>query len=331
MCECFLFRAWLVLVFVSWTANSDGAVSAIANVSDFSAPEGSRIRINCSLTAETVTGWFDSNGQKINGNPSQRLHVTTQGDVQFLEIDKLNRSDGGQYECRGAQSRVRVMLYVEYSPVFSRKRSTSKTIYSSIDSNREITLNCVFEGYPVPRVRFKRMGVELNNSGISYEAGSASYNFFVKSENDFGFYTCEATNDRGSAYHFIEVYKPGPPEPPNNIRVFPSCDKIDVTWDPAVKDGGSKVLGYNIELWRGERTVKSANLSVLSRKGSFLDVESKTLYEVRMNSRNVYGDGEWRTLAVNTTLACFSEALSCACGLSLIFSWAWILPAHIIL
>ena len=95
------------------------------------------------------------------------------------------------------------------SPVFSRKRSTSKTIYSSIDSNREITLNCVFEGYPVPRVRFKRMGVELNNSGISYEAGSASYNFFVKSENDFGFYTCEATNDRGSANHFIEVYKPG--------------------------------------------------------------------------------------------------------------------------
>ena len=53
------------------------------------------------------------------------------------------------------------------------------------------------------------MGVELNNSGISYAAGSVTYKFVVKSENDFGFYTCEATNSRGSASYLIELYMPG--------------------------------------------------------------------------------------------------------------------------
>ena len=65
------------------------------------------------MTGEEVTGWFDSNGQEISDSPSNRLHVKTEGIVKFLEINGLNKSDRGQYECRGTQRRVRVMLYVE--------------------------------------------------------------------------------------------------------------------------------------------------------------------------------------------------------------------------
>ena len=100
-------------------------------------------------------------------------------------------------------------LFFAVSPVLNKERSTPKTIYSSLDDKNEISVTCVFEGYPVPRVRLKTMGVELNNSGISYAAGSVTYKFVVKSENDFGFYTCEATNSRGSASYLIELYMPG--------------------------------------------------------------------------------------------------------------------------
>ena len=96
----------------------------------------------------------------------------------------------------------------------------------------------------------------------------------------------------------------GPPEPPNNMQVFPNCDQIDVTWHPAVKNGGGKVLGYNIELWSDGKTIRSANLSVSSRKKSFAGLKSETQYEVRMNSKNIYGDGGWRNVLANTTLAC---------------------------
>ena len=96
----------------------------------------------------------------------------------------------------------------------------------------------------------------------------------------------------------------GPPEPPNNMQGVPNCDQIVVTWDPAVKNGGGKVLGYNIELWSEGKTIRSANLSVSSREKSFAGLKSETQYEVRMNSENIYGDGGWRNLLANTTLAC---------------------------
>lgn len=312
------------------TANTDGAVSMV-NDSYYSRPEGSTFRINCSVTKQGVTSWFDPKGNRIDNNLSDRLHVKTQGGVLLLEIRKLNKSDVGRYECRGDQTRIRAMLYVEFSPVLNKERSTPKTIYSSLDDKNEISVTCVFEGYPVPRVRLKTMGVELNNSGISYAAGSVTYKFVVKSENDFGFYTCEATNSRGSASYLIELYMPGPPEPPNNMQVFPNCDQIVVTWDPPVNNGGGKVLGYNIELWREGKTIRSANLSVSSRKKSFVGLKSETQYEVRMNSENIYGDGGWRNLLANTTLACSTQALSCASALSFLLAWAWALPTHMIL
>lgn len=94
-------------------------------------------------------------------------------------------------------------------PVLVRERSTTKTIYSSADSNEEIAMNCVFDGSPVPLVRFQKFGVEINSSSITYGPGSASYKLIARSEDDFGFYTCVATNAIGRASHFIEVYNRG--------------------------------------------------------------------------------------------------------------------------
>ena len=94
-------------------------------------------------------------------------------------------------------------------PVFISERSTNNTVYSSIGGNEEVTLTCVFDGFPVTRVRFNIFGEELNNSGITYAPGSASYRFLTESQSDFGFYTCKGTNSRGSASHTIEVHERG--------------------------------------------------------------------------------------------------------------------------
>lgn len=90
----------------------DGAVSMV-NDSYYSRPERSTFRINCSVTGQGITRWFDSKGNRINNNPSDRLHVKTLGGALLLEISKLNKSDVGRYECRGDQTRLRAMLYVE--------------------------------------------------------------------------------------------------------------------------------------------------------------------------------------------------------------------------
>jgi len=75
--------------------------------------EGHDTRINCSVTGEAFKGWFDSKGQKISNSPSRRLHVKNDGSLHYLEIKRVNRTDEGQYECRGETTKARVMLHVE--------------------------------------------------------------------------------------------------------------------------------------------------------------------------------------------------------------------------
>ena len=76
-------------------------------------------------------------------------------------------------------------------------------MYSSLGSNEEVTLNCVFDGYPVPHVILRTFEEEINGSG------SASFKFNVESQSDFRFYTCRATNSRGSDSYTIEVHERG--------------------------------------------------------------------------------------------------------------------------
>ncbi|KAL9965512.1 hypothetical protein ACROYT_G029319 [Oculina patagonica] len=328
MCESSLVRMLVVLFSFYWITNCEGAVSV--NGRQF-VPEGDSTSINCSVTDEVFVGWFDSrSGQQISSDPSQRLHVRTNGTQKYLEITKVIKTDRGKYECRGKTNKAEVMLFVEYSPVLISERSTQKTIFSSIDSGEEITLKCEFDGFPTPEVRFEIAGVEINNSDVTTSPGKASYKLRVTSQNDFAFYTCVATNRRGTATHYIEVYERGPPEPPNNIQVFPNCYKIDVTWEASRKDGGSAVTGYKIELQQGGETVQSENLSVSHRATSLKNLKKGTQFEVRMNSINALGEGEWRTVPVNTTVACTEKhASSTSSKLSVVT--LIIMAAHIVL
>ena len=89
----------------------EGAVSV--SVPRHNAPEGYKTSINCSVTDEAFTGWFDFNGQKITSDSSQRIHVRADGSLKYLEISKVNRTDRGTYECRGETNKDQVMLLVE--------------------------------------------------------------------------------------------------------------------------------------------------------------------------------------------------------------------------
>lgn len=85
--------------------------------------------------------------------------------------------------------------------------STHGTIFSSLDSNKEITLKCKFDGFPVPELKFQFAGVNLNS--ISNASGFVSYKFRVTKPRDFGFYSCVAENKMGTVAHYIEVYERG--------------------------------------------------------------------------------------------------------------------------
>lgn len=122
----------------------------MVNDSYYSSPEGSTFHINCSVTGQGVTSWFDPKGNRINNNLSDRLHVKTHGGVLLLEISKLNKSDVGRYECRGDQTRIRAMLYVECKYYDTINFKAVRTVRFSVNWGRLLanygrifTISCV--------------------------------------------------------------------------------------------------------------------------------------------------------------------------------------------
>ena len=100
-------------------------------------------------------------------------------------------------------------LFIADSPVLIRDRSSGKTTFSSLDSDEDVTLTCQFDGFPTPEIKFTKDNIELNSSDVTSGAGVASYKFRVRSHGDFGFYSCIATNSRGSETYSMEVYQRG--------------------------------------------------------------------------------------------------------------------------
>ena len=70
-------------------------------------------------------------------------------------------------------------------------------------------LACEFDGFPIPEIKFQKDGFELNTSDVTRRPGFASYKFSVRSQGDFGFYSCVATNSRGREIYHMEVYERG--------------------------------------------------------------------------------------------------------------------------
>lgn len=101
----------LLLTHELFSLPSDGAVSVPHG--SYVVREGNKLSINCSVTGEAIIGWFTSGGQEITSNPSERVHVRTDGHLKYLEIRNVNKADRGMYECRGSNNNTRVMLYVE--------------------------------------------------------------------------------------------------------------------------------------------------------------------------------------------------------------------------
>lgn len=308
--------ALVQLISLQWTSICDGTVNVPKG--NYTIPEGGELSINCSATDEALTGWFTFSGKKITNDPSARVHVRSSGSLKYLEIPKVNKADRGTYECRGTRNKTQIRLNVEYSPVLISESSTHGTIFSSLDSNEEITLKCKFDGFPVPELKFQFAGVNLNS--IFNASGFVSYKFRVTRPRDFGFYSCVAENKMGTVTHYIEVYERGPPEPPNNVQASSTCDSIEVTWEASLKDGGSPVTGYTVKLLSGGESVASESLTNLSRSKSFTNLKKKTEYEVRLNSNNALGGGEWRSISLNTTVACPEKRGSSGSALKVVTS-----------
>ncbi|XP_067228729.1 immunoglobulin-like and fibronectin type III domain-containing protein 1 [Chanodichthys erythropterus] len=87
---------------------------------------------------------------------------------------------------------------------------------------------------------------------------------------------------------------PGQPAPPKVVGVFKNC--INLTWAPPEKDGGTKILGYQLEKCKKDTnqwvTLNQVNDPIQALKYAVKDVSEGSEYEFRVSAINMSGAGE---------------------------------------
>ncbi|XP_058635174.1 immunoglobulin-like and fibronectin type III domain-containing protein 1 [Onychostoma macrolepis] len=87
---------------------------------------------------------------------------------------------------------------------------------------------------------------------------------------------------------------PGQPAPPKVVSTFKNC--INLTWTPPEKDGGTKILGYQLEKRKKDTnhwvTLNLAKEPISALKYAVKDVSEGSEYEFRVSAINMSGPGE---------------------------------------
>ena len=79
-----------------------------------------------------------------------------------------------------------------------------------------VAIKCVWWGYPNPTLGIRKNDIALPSGDVEIkeptEKGLLSYltaTVITDSDEDFGAYTCHASNSLGSANHTVDIYKQG--------------------------------------------------------------------------------------------------------------------------
>ena len=94
------------------------------------------------------------------------------------------------------------------------EKSTNQTQqYSFVGSPTPITISCVWWGYPKPKLTIQKDNIDLPSQDVSLKTDDfLSYltvSVVTVKDDDFGAYTCSASNSFGSASHVVVINKQG--------------------------------------------------------------------------------------------------------------------------
>ena len=94
------------------------------------------------------------------------------------------------------------LLFLHLAPPVIDRRLSLTPVYSFIGYQKEVTIACVFSGYPTPLVKMVN-----TSSGQEVAQGnrSASFKITTDSDNDFGSFNCTAENQFGMKHFLVEL------------------------------------------------------------------------------------------------------------------------------
>ncbi|XP_022244924.1 nephrin-like [Limulus polyphemus] len=261
--------------------------------------EGEKCILECSIDANPIT--HDTVTWRRRGLNTVLESKSLSSGKFLLEIDKITRTNSGEYECVafngiGQHDVERVQISVMYRPVFLESNMETKV---ASDQGKTAVMKCVVEA--MPDVTFDWF---FNGKPISLEIHAWKYTVqTVQKEGfkwinilhvyditsaDFGIYTCDASNNLGKAALDLQLVKSSTPDPPSELR---ACNithiSACVSWKSGF-DGGFAQL-HDI-YWKKEGDGSSNVIrNISSSVYNFKDLKPETKYTFQVVAKNQLG------------------------------------------
>ncbi|XP_068732589.1 neural cell adhesion molecule 2-like isoform X2 [Montipora capricornis] len=250
-----------------------GPPNIIATSANQTVNEGSYLTLNCT----------------ISGNPAPNTTWTRLWDnrVVSMPLTNIRRQDKGGYRCTanngiGNPVSKDVFITVHYQPSITSVTPLTKQSWVG----QRVQLKCVADGSPTPSITWKKTdGTELKKVTSTENTVDAQ----MKSDQDFGNYSCEASNVVGAAaLRWVQLNQIKPPESPslttndNDIR----ASSLTVKWTAPVDDGGSPITGYNLVILHGQNVIRNETTSAAVREYLVDSLNKSTTYTLRVSAMN---------------------------------------------
>lgn len=144
--------------------------------------------------------------------PSNRISVSVNNDKYILKIDKIVENDQGTYLCRiqmpsSKSVQAEVNVTVRIPPVITD--DSSRHVVTSINAS-EVVLKCFANGYPEPRISWRREKNRLLPNNRAYSIGQELHIHNITKDHQ-GTYFCVADNGVGGDRRAISVEVEYPP------------------------------------------------------------------------------------------------------------------------
>jgi len=248
---------------------------------------------------------------------------------QKLVLRNVGRRESGLYICRadnsvstGVEKVTRITVH--YAPEMSmeeawypRPKLPPKGLYAGggefVHGTFEVRLVCAVQAHPLAQVvwfynKTTRLSTSDRLSLEERKEGGQTLTLHKLSYNDFGLYTCRASNILGREERSVEIS--GKPRPPTFSRDQPeilnSVDQVNLTWST---DSLAPVTQYTLhyrksqagatpeEISSAESSWSRAVLPVLEPNPALtsgasytlMDLEKESVYDVKVQAVNRFG------------------------------------------
>ncbi|XP_022790268.1 uncharacterized protein LOC111329763 isoform X1 [Stylophora pistillata] len=222
-----------------------------------------------------------------------------------LQIPNVRLKDGGTFTCNATNQagfdfhRVKLRV-VRYRPHINKTASTSPFTKSWLDHNS--TLHCAFYANPVANLTWFKDGRQILEGVHSTHDGS-TLTLTPKTLGDFGLYSCNATNKKGTTWYHITVEQLHSPGPPKVHKISPNVLELNVTWNTSIENGGSDILDFMITLLHVNGSIVKSQNAIKETSFDLKHLSQNRTYIVMLQARNIVGYGESENITVTTLVA----------------------------